>query len=70
LEHETVFFKICDEIHFTSRKFDLDSVGVHSFTDDLIELNCIQKVLESDSLTYVEGFRKLNQSKFMSKEEF
>jgi len=22
-------------------KFDLDSVGVHSFTDDLIEKNCI-----------------------------
>jgi hypothetical protein len=51
-------------------KFDLDSVGVHSFTDDLIEKNCIQKVLESDSLTYVEGFRKINPNKFISEEEF
>ena len=52
----------------TSRKFDLDSASVHTFTDELIAKNCIQKVLENDNFIYVEGI--FHPRKFMTKEEF
>ena len=37
--------------------------------NDLIELNCVQKVLESDSMIYVEGRYKKHKDLLFTKNE-
>lgn len=66
----SLFKEISNSIIKTSSKFDLDSKGKKSNTDDLVKGNVIQKSLESDNLIYVEGMRPLVQPKFMTPQQF
>ena len=43
---------------------------MHTFFDDLIGWNCLQKELENDTLIYIEGIPFKKSIQFLSKEEF
>lgn len=51
------FNSLVKSIDKTSRKFDLDTKGKKTNFDTLVYEGVIQKTLEQDSLTFVEGMR-------------
>lgn len=65
-----MFKEIARSIYKTSTRFDLDTKGTKSITDDLVQGRVIQKSLESDNLIFVEGMRPAEQPKFMTKQQF
>jgi hypothetical protein len=56
-KQDSTFAEISNSIIKTSSRFDLDSRGKKSNSDDLVKGNVIQKTLESDNLIMVEGMR-------------
>lgn len=60
------FAQISKSIFKSSRRFDLDSVNKESRFDELVRQNVVQKTLECDSLTYVEGMRPKQQPNFLT----
>lgn len=67
---EAEFKSLTKSINKTSRKFDLDSKGKKSNFDALVYEGVIQKTLEADTLTFVEGMRLHKQPTFMTRHEF
>jgi hypothetical protein len=61
---------ISKSVFKTSSKFDLDSKGKQTNFDNLIRENVVQKTLEADSLTFVEGMRTNSQPNFLTRHQF
>lgn len=62
--------EICNSVHKSSHKFDLDSKGKKTSFDDYIREGVIQKTLEADTLIFVEGSRPKSQPGFLTRHQF
>lgn len=61
---------ISRSIFKTSSRFDLDTKGKKTNFDEYIRENVVQKTLEADSLTFVEGMRPKSQPNFLTRHQF